>query len=85
SSSQANLSVSVGESSNFGQTRAIRPYAEAGLRSNSLTGSGYNFRAGLTGSLIGADRLTLFASAISAVPGNPRGSRELGVAYRFRY
>ena len=29
SSSQANLSVSVGESSNFGQTRAIRPYAEA--------------------------------------------------------
>lgn len=85
SSSQANLSVAVGESSVFGQSRAIRPYAQAGLRSNSLTGAGYDLRAGLAGSLIGADRLLIFASAVSAVPGNPRGSRELGVSYRWRY
>ncbi len=85
SSSQANLSLAIGETANHAHSRAWRPYAEAGLRSNSITGTGYNLRAGLTGSLLGADRLTLFASSISAVPGNPRGSRELVMSYRWRY
>ena len=84
-SNQFSLSAALGESARSGISRGLRPYGEFGLRRNSITGTGYNLRAGMTTSLLGADRLSMFLNSISATPGNARGVRELGLAYQWLY
>jgi polysaccharide biosynthesis protein PelB len=61
----------------------IQPFAQLGIRYNSLTGAGYNLRAGLAGSLFGHDSFLLYLQSSSATPGSTHGSSEVGVKYNY--
>ncbi len=83
--SEASIAVAVGDMARHTPAKALRGFAEAGLRRNSLTGVGWHVRAGATGAVLGADRLTLSFGAISATPGTPRGSRDLSLSYQWLF
>ncbi|MFO0460179.1 MAG: tetratricopeptide repeat protein [Burkholderiales bacterium] len=80
-SSEVAAGVSFGESVAQTYSRAIRPFGEVLLRANSVTGAGYALRAGITTSLLGADRLSAFVGLLSPTPGLPDGVRLFGIAY----
>jgi hypothetical protein len=63
--------------------RALRPFGEALLRANSVSGAGYSLRVGATTSLFGTDRLSGFLTLLSPTPGIPRSTRAIGLAYQF--
>jgi tetratricopeptide (TPR) repeat protein len=63
--------------------RALRPFGEALLRANSVSGTGYSLRAGATTSLLGTDRLSGFLTLLGRTPGIPRSTRAIGLAYQF--
>jgi polysaccharide biosynthesis protein PelB len=84
-SSEFSVNASYGESARSSYSKALRPYGEIGLRHNSLTGLGFSLRSGLSTSVIGTDRLSLFLNAVSATPGNSRGLREVGLSYQWLY
>lgn len=85
SSTQLDLSVSAGMLADFGHTRALRPFAEAGTSYNNKSGWGYSMRGGVGTSIIGADKLLLYAAYTGRSPGNARGTRELGLSWRLHY
>jgi Tfp pilus assembly protein PilF len=66
-------------------TRAIRPFLDVGISHNSVTGQGYGAILGASGSLIGADRLTLYASTGRGGNGTNELSREVGVRYQYMF
>ena len=66
-------------------TRAIRPFADVGLNHNTVTGAGYSALVGLSGSVIGADRLTVYASTGKGGNGTGLLSREVGVRYMYLF
>ncbi|WP_424192366.1 tetratricopeptide repeat protein [Ampullimonas aquatilis] len=82
---QFGLSLSSGDNLNQDYTRALRPFASAGISHNNVTGKGYNLRAGLATSIVGTDHLAIFMSKSSATPGNPDGFREFGAQYRWYF
>jgi hypothetical protein len=82
SSTEVAAGVSFGDTVAQTYSRALRPFGEALLRSNSVSGGGYSLRAGVTASLFGSDRLSAFLSLLSRTPGLPRGSRAFGLAYQ---
>ena len=66
-------------------TRGIRPFADVGVNHNTVTGAGYSALVGLSGSVIGDDRLTLYASAGRGGNGTGLSSREVGVRYMYLF
>ncbi len=84
-STQASIGASIGDAVAQSYTRALRPFGEIGLRSNSVTGGGYNLRGGLSMSIFGSDRFSGFYGIVSRTPGNTRGTREVGLSYQWYY
>ncbi|QDD67256.1 tetratricopeptide repeat protein [Herbaspirillum seropedicae] len=66
-------------------TRAWRPYAEFGMTRTSDIGWGRNLRAGIAGSVVGQDVLSIGAQSTAATPNNPQRGFELNVLYRWFY
>ena len=59
-STRDGIGIAVGESARENWTRALRPYAALDLTHNSLSGAGYNAQAGVRGTVIGQDQLSLY-------------------------
>ena len=66
-------------------TRALRPFVDVGVNRNTVTGSGYAAMAGISGSVIGLDRLTLYASTGRGGTGTNETSREIGLRYMYLF
>lgn len=66
-------------------TRAWRPYAEFGMVRTSDVGWGRNLRAGVAGSVLGQDVLSIGAQSTSATPNSPQRGFQLDVLYRWFY
>lgn len=66
-------------------TRAIRPFVDVGVTHNTVTGNGYSALLGVSGSVIGTDRLTLYASTGRGGTGTNELSRELGLRYMYLF
>jgi hypothetical protein len=66
-------------------TRAIRPFVDVGLTHNTVSGQGYAAILGASGSLIGADRLTVYASTGRGGNGTNELSREIGLRYMYMF
>lgn len=66
-------------------TRALRPFLDIGVNRNTVTGSGYAAMAGISGSLIGLDKLTLYASTGRGGTGTNETSREVGLRYMYLF
>ena len=66
-------------------TRALRPFVDVGVNRNTVTGNGYAAMAGVSGSVIGLDRLTLYASTGRGGTGTNEISREIGLRYMYLF
>lgn len=66
-------------------TRAIRPFLDVGVTHNTVTGQGYGAILGASGSLIGPDRLTVYASTGRGGNGTNELSREVGLKYLYMF
>jgi hypothetical protein len=66
-------------------TRAIRPFVDLGVSHNSVTGQGYGAILGASGSVLGADKLTLYASTGRGGNGTNELSREVGLRYMYMF
>ena len=66
-------------------TRALRPFVDVGITHNTVTGQGYSALAGVSGSVFGADRLTLYASTGKGGTGANELSREVGLRYMYMF
>ncbi|MGZ8154428.1 MAG: tetratricopeptide repeat protein [Burkholderiales bacterium] len=66
-------------------TRALRPFVDVGVSHNTVTGAGYAGLIGVSGSVFGADRLTLYASAGRGGNGTDEHTRELGMRYMYLF
>lgn len=79
------LLLGTGASAENGYHRGWRPFGEIGLTHNSVTGRGYQLRAGVAGSVLGGDVLRMRWQRISGNPSAEQGSRELGFDYHLYY
>ncbi|MFL9925599.1 tetratricopeptide repeat protein [Herbaspirillum lusitanum] len=79
------IALGAGTVAETAYTRAWRPYAEIGLTRTSDIGWGRNLRAGVAGSVIGQDVLSIGLQSTSATPNTPQRGFELGVNYRWLY
>ncbi|HEX2824786.1 MAG TPA: tetratricopeptide repeat protein [Burkholderiales bacterium] len=66
-------------------TRAIRPFVDVGISHNTVTGMGYGAILGASGSVFGADKLTLYASQGRGGTGTNELVREVGVKYMYMF
>lgn len=66
-------------------TRALRPFVDVGVTHNTVTGNGYSALLGMSGSVIGADRLTLYFSTGKGGTGTNQLSREVGLRYMYLF
>jgi polysaccharide biosynthesis protein PelB len=80
---QADIYLSTSESSRPQGRGPLQPFAQLGLRYNSLTGAGYNLRAGVAGSVLGHDSNLFYVQSSSATPGSSHGSIEIGLKYNY--
>jgi polysaccharide biosynthesis protein PelB len=80
---QADLFLSTSEPVQAQGRGPLQPFAQLGIRYNSLTGAGYNLRAGLSGSVFGHDSFLLYVQSSSATPGSNHGSTEIGLKYNY--
>jgi polysaccharide biosynthesis protein PelB len=80
---QADVFLSTSEPFQAQGRGPLQPFAQLGIRYNSLTGAGYNLRAGLAGSVLGHDSFLLYVQSSSATPGSSHGSTEIGIKYNF--
>jgi hypothetical protein len=75
------LRLSTGDGLENGYRRAWLPFGAVGVFSNTVTGRGYDLRAGAAGSVLGADMLRLYLDKNAGTPAAPQGSREVGLKY----
>lgn len=66
-------------------TRALRPFVDIGVNRNTVTGTGYGALVGVSGSVIGADRMTLYASYGRGGTGTNESSRAVGLRYMYLF
>jgi hypothetical protein len=66
-------------------TRAWRPFAEIGATFTPDLGWGHNLRAGLSGSVIGQDALSVVFESVSGTVNSPQTTIQLGVNYKWLY
>ncbi|WP_243397893.1 tetratricopeptide repeat protein [Herbaspirillum robiniae] len=79
------ISLGAGTVVESNYTRAWRPYAEIGMTRTSDIGWGRNARAGVAGSVIGQDVLSVGVQSTSATPNTPQRGFELNVLYKWLY
>jgi hypothetical protein len=79
------LSLGLGTVIENRYSRAWRPFAEAGLTWSETVGRGYNLRAGIAGSVLGQDLMTLRAMRSSGTAAVPQGGQEIGIDYRWYF
>ena len=79
------LGLGVGTVIENRYSRAWRPFAEIGTTYSRVIGSGYNLRAGVAGSVLGQDLMTLRGLRGSGTAANPQGTQEFGVEYKWFY
>ncbi len=77
------ISLGLGTVIETRYTRAWRPFAELGLTRSDVTGSGYNLRGGIAGSVLGQDLMTLRGLRSSGSAASPQGSQEIGLDYKW--
>ncbi|MEB0134080.1 tetratricopeptide repeat protein [Actimicrobium sp. CCC2.4] len=77
------ISLGLGTVIDTRYTRAWRPFAELGLTRSDVTGSGVNLRAGIAGSVLGQDLMTLRGLRSSSSAASPQGSQEIGLDYKW--
>ena len=77
------ISLGLGTVIDTRYTRAWRPFAELGLTRSDVTGSGVNMRAGIAGSVLGQDLMTLRGLRSSSSAASPQGSQEIGLDYKW--
>jgi polysaccharide biosynthesis protein PelB len=85
SSNQLSLGAGVGESARDNYARAPRPFASAYVSHNSVAGAGYNAMLGLSGSVLGGDRLQLYLSFGQDLNGAKDQVKTLGLSYRYNF
>jgi polysaccharide biosynthesis protein PelB len=85
SSNQVSLGLGFGESARDSDARALRPFAAAYVSHNSVAGAGYNASLGLSGSLLGGDRLLLSLSYGQDLNGAKDQVKALGLTYRYNF
>ena len=66
-------------------TRSLRPFASLALTNHSLNGSGYDFRLGVAGSVLGADHLMAAINFSKSGLNTTGTTRELQLIYRLHY
>ena len=66
-------------------TRALRPFVDVGVNRNTVTGGGYTALVGISGSVAGADKLTLYAQTGRGGSGVDERSREVGLKYMYLF
>ena len=66
-------------------TRAWRPFLDIGVMHNTVSGNGYAGLIGMSGSVIGADRFTVYASTGRGGTGLNERSREIGLRYMYMF
>lgn len=69
------------ENAETGYHRAWRPFGALGVSYNTVTGHGYELRAGAAGSVLGGDMLRFYLDRTAATPAAQQGSREIGLRY----
>ena len=79
------LSLGIGTVIENRYSRAWRPFAEIGTTYSRTIGSGYNLRAGVAGSVLGQDLMTLRGLRASGTAANPQGTQEFGLDYKWFY
>ncbi|MFT5533946.1 MAG: hypothetical protein ACI802_002182 [Candidatus Paceibacteria bacterium] len=77
------ISLGLGTVIDTRYTRAWRPFAELGLTHSDVAGRGYNLRAGIAGSVLGQDLMTLRGLRSSGSAASPQGSQEIGLDYKW--
>ncbi|EGF33372.1 hypothetical protein IMCC9480_461 [Oxalobacteraceae bacterium IMCC9480] len=77
------ISLGLGTVIESRYTRAWRPFAELGLTRSDVTGGGDNLRAGIAGSVLGQDLMTLRGLRTSSSAASPQGSQEVGLDYKW--
>jgi hypothetical protein len=77
------ISLGLGTVIETRYTRAWRPYTEFGLTHSDVSGRGYNLRAGIAGSVLGQDLMTLRGLRSSGSAASPQGSQEFGLDYQW--
>ena len=77
------LSLGAGTVIENRYSRAWRPFAEIGVTHSQRIGSGYNLRAGVAGSVLGQDLMTLRGMHASGTAAAPQGSQELSLDYQW--
>jgi len=77
------LSAGFGDHYRENYSRAIRPFADFGRSSNSVTGSGYNWTVGAGGSVAGHDYFSVFWTRGKGGPGAGDATREFGLRYQY--
>lgn len=77
------LSLGLGTVMDSRYTRAWRPFSELGLTRSDVTGSGYNLRAGIAGSVLGQDLMRLRGLRSSSSAASPEGSLEVALDYQW--
>ena len=66
-------------------SRAWRPFAEIGASRSAVVGGGYSMRAGVAGSVLGQDLMTLRGLRASGTAAVPQGLQEIGLNYKWFY
>jgi len=66
-------------------TRSLRPFASLALTNHSLNGSGYDFRLGVAGSVLGSDHLMAAINFSKSGLNTTGTTRELQLIYRLHY
>lgn len=79
------LRVSTGMLVRSEYTRALRPFAAAGLNRNSVSGNGYSLLAGIAGSIIGSDHFQIAFQLDKGGSGAFDRTREAGFSYRLYF
>jgi hypothetical protein len=79
------ISLGVGTAMDNRYTRAWRPFGDVGTTYSRVAGAGFNFSAGVAGSVFGSDTLQLRVLRSAGTPTSPNGFRELGLNYIWLY
>nr|WP_267874830.1 tetratricopeptide repeat protein [Telluria antibiotica] len=79
------VSLGIGNSIDGTYSRAFRPFAELGVTSSRMAGTGFNGMIGAVGSVFGSDMLRVRVQRISGTTFNPSGFRQIGVDYKWYF
>lgn len=82
---QLSLAVAFGENAEQSYQRGWRSFWDIGLTQDVQTGTGYNYRIGVLGRVLGRDRLRIYASGADGAQGNGEVTQTVNVDYQLWY